>query len=462
MRLKVIFSAFFLFSLLLPPDNVFAVKFNYVGGTAKLRGYINNADDGWEKHLIDNVTVNVKVQWENSDSMGQVVAQTQINLIYADYTTIRDAMILDESREGDSNGLVRWLPNKEQFKADRNLYNPDNPIIFITQANWKALGFKGPDFFNGGKDKYGNQWNSSVDATITFNYDYFNGEGSNERDFNTIASHELGHILGFYSILDEKNLTAGPTALDMFRFESNSLDDDAVDNDIPVNREDFRTNERNLNGNGVLVYLVVDYDTGTTTFIKYMMSNTNHGRQGSHWHDFPDSYEIGVMDPGSKEKIEIAETQADFYALDLIGWEVNIFDSSNNGAKLGWDEYYLPPMYLDTQEIVSIHTLKGVATIINNCGDLGRVPPEYRVAADLLNNGTTVPGSIHLSDEEIARIEDAIRKHNTEHKDVPPLRIDFGRRVDVGRFIGAAKLIDKLTVPDPSVPAERQRLHLEQ
>jgi len=434
MRSKIIFSVFLSFLLLLPLDDVFAVNFNYSGGPQKLIDMMKKADDGWERHLTDNVTVNVKVQW-NTASMGKVTAQTKLNLIYADYSKMRDRMILDEYQEKNSNGLVRWLPDKDQFKADIKLFNSKAPIIFASQANWKALGFKGADFFHGKKDKYGNQWNNEIDATITFNRKYFDGKGADERDFNTMASHELGHVLGFYSILD-KGLTAGPTTLDLFRFERDSVHNDN-DIDIPTNLWEFRTNERNLNPNGVVVFLVVDYDLSKSTFIQYMMSNTNHGRQASHWADRSNGGEIGVMDPGSvnKEgKVVIKESLADFYALDLIGWDVDIF----KGAKLGWNEYYRPPdlSMKNIPKTVSEQTVQDIINIIKNGGDFRRVPPEYLLAASSMLNNDTVPENLRVTDEMVAMIEDALRKQNIEIRDVHPPRIDSGRRIDAGCFAG--------------------------
>jgi len=160
MRSKIIFSVFLSFLFLLPLDDVLAIKFNYSGSSKTLINMMEQADDEWEHHLKDKVTVNVKVQWGKCDSSGSmdgVTAKTEMQLMYADYSKMRDRMVWDEYQEDNSNGLVRWLPDKKQFKADIPLFKPGSLIIFATQANWKALGFKGGDFFKGGADIYGNQ-----------------------------------------------------------------------------------------------------------------------------------------------------------------------------------------------------------------------------------------------------------------------------------------------------------------
>jgi len=165
----------------------------------------------------------------------------------------------------------------------------------------------------------------------------------------------------------------------MFRFEKDSIHNNN-DNDIPTSLEEFRTNKRNLNSNGAVVYLVVDYDLSKTTFIQYGMSNKNHHRQASHWIDRFNGAELGVMDPGSKDKerkaghnVVIKESIADYYALDLIGWNVDIF----KGAKLGWSEYYHPPvLHMDIPKTLSIQMLRDISTLIKD-GDIKHIPPEY-------------------------------------------------------------------------------------
>ena len=70
---------------------------------------------------------------------------------------------------------------------------------------------------------------TAVDGTITFNQAYtfdFNRTGGtvdpNKVDFQTAAAHEIGHVLGFLSDVDDydqdSTLNDNATTLDLFRW----------------------------------------------------------------------------------------------------------------------------------------------------------------------------------------------------------------------------------------------------
>jgi len=333
-------------ALLTVPNRAPTLTFNYIfesGFEQDRQNDMKRADDIWETSFEDNVTVNVKVGWGNPEDMEGIVAYTALNLKWMDYSFMRDRIIEDEKGELRRNGLVRLLPTLDGFKADINIPK-DQLVIWVTQAEWKALGLTKDHFFpaNGNCDPYDNCWDEQVDATILFNRDYFKSwHGENSRDFWDIAVHELGHVMGFDSALDRAGPMVGPTALDLYRFEKDSLHNDN-DNDFPITLDEFRTNERNLSRDGVVPELFVNYDITNKKFYHITMSNARHNRQASHWFNLVDPNEIGIMDPGDETYFGYRPpnvTIPDVYAMDLIGWDVydDVYDIFMPDDTLPWE-----------------------------------------------------------------------------------------------------------------------------
>lgn len=217
-------------------------------------------------------------------------------------------MVTDAADE-PSNGIVGSLPTASQFSTLLPSGFTYNGNIAATKANLKALGFVGLDTAFG-----------SSDATITFNngfsfdYDNSDGVGAGLIDFETVATHEIGHALGFVSKVDAidglASGTVGVSTLDLFRF-------DGTAGNNPSTSAEFTSKPRDLRPGGSPVF---DDLSGTEyPFSTGLTTPPGDGRQASHWKD---NLGLGVMDPTlAAQEIE-AISLLDLRAFDLIGYDL--------------------------------------------------------------------------------------------------------------------------------------------
>ena len=160
------------------------------------------------------------------------------------------------------------------------------------------------------------------DATITFStnfsFDFDNSDGVSfyEMDFETVAAHEIGHALGFISALDDVDGTTAAqypsvvlSVLDLFRFPTAAR---------PTTSAEFTTFTRDLTPGAN-----VSFSDSAQTFLMSTGVAGGDGRQGSHWKDTLTIEDfLGLMEPTLDYGTAYGPSEADFRALDVIGWEV--------------------------------------------------------------------------------------------------------------------------------------------
>src|SRR5262249_48914448 len=131
-----------------------------------------------------------------------VLGSTSSVLFEAGYNTIRDAMVADAANEV-TNGIIASTPTAAQFSVivpfDRFLSGK----ILASKANLKALGFTELDALYGVSDA-----SITFSTSYAFDFDNSNGVTAGQIDFETVAAHEIGHALGFFSIVDSINAGA--------------------------------------------------------------------------------------------------------------------------------------------------------------------------------------------------------------------------------------------------------------
>jgi hypothetical protein len=299
------------------------INFNHAADMdARALAGFQSAANRWSAVLHDDVTVNLNIGFSvlGAGILGST-GSTRGTLSYDDY---RAALAADawgatdqaavahlsqnsclnvymNGTKGNPNGAGSATPFLD------NDCDANNQTIRMTWANARALGLT---------DAHDSTVDGSVSFSSTFNWDFdpTNGVDSNAFDFIGVATHEIGHALGFVSGVDTLDANrSNPNLLDsqftyiapadLFRCSSASK---AAGADI-----DFSADNRTK---------YFSFDNCDTTLATFSTGVTNgDGRQASHWKD---NLGIGILDPTAAygEHMEISAMDLKMY--DAIGWNV--------------------------------------------------------------------------------------------------------------------------------------------
>ena len=301
-----------LLALGLFPLTASALEFNFsslVGFTTAAQEALERAAAKWTSRIDDPIMVNIETEFQNIPDAS--VIGTAGSVILISDPSFSDNVITqlkaDSAAEAD-DGIVASLPTIGNLE-----FSLPTGFSFVghlagTKANFKALGFDLPASFG------------VLDAVINFNtgfsFDFDNNDGitAGHMDFETVAAHELGHALGFISTVDKIDSllndglseTVAPTLLDLYRFGPE---------DNPSDASEFAKAKRNLIP-GVAAF----FDDSADEYLFSTGVTQGDGRQASHWKD---GQAIGILDPTLAFGQVFDISEADFRALDVIGYDIN-------------------------------------------------------------------------------------------------------------------------------------------
>ncbi|HET8773198.1 MAG TPA: NF038122 family metalloprotease [Thermoanaerobaculia bacterium] len=150
-------------------------------------------------------------------------------------------------------------------------------------------------------------------AAFAFDLDPSNGIAPDQTDFEAVALHELGHVLGFTSTSGKQELDAGiplqPSLLDLFRFRPG------------VTLGTFTSAQRVQTSGGTHVY----FDGVSTILFSTGRPDGSGGdqNQASHWKDDAQTgVYIGLMDPNIGDGERGTLRQTDLTAIGLLGYNI--------------------------------------------------------------------------------------------------------------------------------------------
>ncbi len=304
-----------LFCILFTTQLAYGLTVNFNGSLGTLAdAALDRAAAQWTSRISDPIMVTIDVSFATfaPNIIGQASSVT-LTTTNDGFDFVRGALITDAAGEADDT-IVASLPTAAQFTP--SVLMPAgitfNGELLGSKANFKALEIPGLDL-----DGPFGLSDGTIQFNDLFNFDFDNINGVSGTDFETVAAHEIGHILGFQSAVDaidsavDQGLTGtiGVFMLDLFRFGSGSA---------PTTAAAFTTTGRELRPNAEAVFGDTDdnYRLSTGAF-------TGDGRQASHFKD--DSLlgiHLGIMDPTLANNVSFDVTEADLRVLDLIGWDV--------------------------------------------------------------------------------------------------------------------------------------------
>ncbi len=319
LRLSLAASFLLLSSTVAPALTIQINAGSGLAGNAPALAAFQRAAQHWSDRLTDAITVNVDADLAPLGT--GVIGSAGSSILYGDdYAEMRDALVREAALDPD-DAITASLPTFAQINVNLPAGRSLDDTLAATKANVKAIVVDDP--LSPYTPALIDSLFGATDATITFSsnfsfdFDRSDGITSGTMDFETVAAHEIGHALGFISAVDDIDTTTSGnlpvvalTLLDLYRFR--------VPDDVPGSASAFTTATRSaIPGEAAGFSDTVNLWSFATG------QNGGDGNQASHWKDDSLTFSfIGLLDPTLPFGAIEDPTEADFRALDLIGWNV--------------------------------------------------------------------------------------------------------------------------------------------
>jgi hypothetical protein len=272
----------------------------------------------WEALIKDPITINLDVDFGTNFfgtpfSSSNIIGQTETQLLYipSNYPDIRQRLI--NRATGSEGTLYAALPG-ETVPSDIGSVD----TVLLATPLMRALALLQPiadDNEQGGPDNIGPAPRIGFNSNFGFDFNPNDGITSNLTDFDAVAVHEMGHALGFDSLVGDREQTpTNPLAVgvwDIFRFRPGT-----------ANLNTFNTAQRILLSGGTQVHFAGGPELGLSTG-KPSQPHGGDGFQGSHWKaDELSGIFVGVMDPSIADGQRYSMSANDQAAIDNFGFTI--------------------------------------------------------------------------------------------------------------------------------------------
>ena len=345
----------------------------------EIKDNISKAAEAWGAVITDDKTIEINVGYELNTTG---LANASSEQVEVDYSEFRQALAAKASSDNDAIALESLLTdeaisilinNTKENQGKDDVYLDDNDssnnsTIAVNRSTANALGLDLGD--------------ASVDGTIIFdrdvNWDYDTSDSLDGVDFTNVATHEISHVLGFDSSVDDLDRLAGQNLKQLVISGEADLEDiaetlevevedlenildlfglgevaeiqtpeefealiagtpaepllESIQPDIFVSEDEYTPSAIDLfrysdlsSDLGVIDFTTGERDKyfsldgGNTKIAQFSTGEfLGDGRQTSHWKD---NLSLGIMDPTPDADDTRTISSNDLQILDVIGWD---------------------------------------------------------------------------------------------------------------------------------------------
>ena len=301
----------------------------------------------WERYITTKITVVIDVDYGNT-RWGQpwgtgVIGSTSSRLVFVTYANgdtarvqnLVQALQAKHISDPQLQELYNSIPIPTPSTAGTNL-----DISIAGLINFQELGLldqeMNPDPL---VNPFGTVPSIGFNSTFKFDFDPSDGIDRDSEDFDAIVTHEIGHALGFNSIIGSGGAPYNYfTPWDLFRVRPEAVEPNSLDGFKTAPRivtpgpppSEIEVTENGVNyykANHVFFDGIKKFELSTATGNR----EGGDGQQASHWRDdvlrppsLGDQRRIGIMDPtssGGGIREEIGTN--DLRILEVIGYDIN-------------------------------------------------------------------------------------------------------------------------------------------
>jgi hypothetical protein len=299
----------------------------------------------WDRYLTDNVTLNIHVGVTGGLASNVIGGALPGMRASQSYQTYRNALN-SGPKSADDNTALSSLPNATTYttsyaylqNAELVHKTENRSTLNMTRAVAKASGLAVTDGSTAldGYILFSNLTNATANGqTVRWSYDYTRSstQATNSLDFLSTAIHEIGHILGFVSGVDQPGLYGMMTDYNSTQETSSTQAyQDSMSNRLQyINPLDlFRYSApgvRNMSHgeqHGPQGYdpKYFSLNGGTTNIVNFSSgmdtANEGDGYQASHWKNGTNAIMNPTLSLNSRRNI----AALDLRAMDVIGWDI--------------------------------------------------------------------------------------------------------------------------------------------
>ncbi len=297
----------------------------------------------WSTYLTDNITLNLQVGVSSALDANVIGGALPGMRARQDYETYRSTLLAD--RKSTDDQIAYSLPAGTFYAGvyiadpvNGNIYNTSSTTTFnLTRGIAKAAGL---NLTNGstaldGYILFSDLSKATVNGqAVRWSYDFTRSspQASNTLDFLSTALHEIGHVLGFVSGVDQPGWLTVQNSWNSFLQNSSSTTYTNYDtslkqwmqqmNPLDMFRYSALTGQTDFSygSRGGSKYLsfnfgqtaIAPFSTGLDT------TQMGDGYQASHWKNGTSA----IMNPTLKLNQRSSVAAIDLRALDVIGWDI--------------------------------------------------------------------------------------------------------------------------------------------